>query len=215
MLTPLWLHCLANGIIRVVISWPLAGFVKSFQYTRAWHAVRVFVTIVDEYPKGHRQFMNPPLRDQESDDADVVKVAHILQGPSGLPLEEFRLKRDYMLDDVPTKEPIACSWLIYPRSTGLTVIGNVKADLSLECIRCLTPYSVPLSLELEEEYMFSRFTEESQGKEKELQADDFYETIDENGVLDLRDLLRQFLLLEAENHAYCGREDCHFVDPGH
>jgi len=57
--------------------------------------------------------------------------------------------------------------------------------------------------------MFSSFNETS-GKEKELFNDDFFETVDENGTLDLRDFVRQFLVMEAESHEYCNREDCSF-----
>jgi uncharacterized metal-binding protein YceD (DUF177 family) len=144
------------------------------------------------------------------DDGDLLKVSRVLQGPSGLPLEEFRLKSNYLLEEIPTDGPISCAWLIYPRPSGLTVKGRLKAVLALECTRCLAQYKASLSLDIEEEYMFSRFNE-GYGKEKELQADDFYETVDENGSLDLKDLLRQCLLLEVEEYAFCGREDCHFV----
>jgi uncharacterized metal-binding protein YceD (DUF177 family) len=142
--------------------------------------------------------MNSPI------DGNLLKLAILSQSSA-----ELRHKCTFVIDEVPTKEPISCSWLIYPHSTGINLSCNVKAILTVNCTRCLEPFEVPIALKLSESLMFSSFNETS-GKEKELFNDDFFETVDENGTLDLRDFVRQFLVMEAENHEYCDREDCSF-----
>jgi uncharacterized metal-binding protein YceD (DUF177 family) len=82
----------------------------------------------------------------------------------------------------------------------------------LECARCLELFPVPVSLELNEHYVFDRFVDPYE-KEKELSAEDFYEVVSEEGDLDLSDLAHQFLILEVEEHSLCGRMECHFVQP--
>jgi uncharacterized metal-binding protein YceD (DUF177 family) len=142
--------------------------------------------------------MNSPI------DGNLLKLAILSQSGA-----ELRHKCTYVIDEVPTIDPVSCSWLIYPDSTGIRLSCNVKALLNVECKRCLEPFEVPVALELSESLMFNSFNEVG-GKEKELLSDDFYETVDENGTLDLRDFVRQFLVMEAENHEYCDREDCSF-----
>jgi len=142
--------------------------------------------------------MNSPI------DGNLLKLAILSQSGA-----ELRHKCTYEIEEVPTKEPVSCSWLIYPDSTGISLNCNVKAVLKVDCKRCLEPFEVPIALELSESLMFSRYNE-TFGKEKELLNDDFFETVDENGTLDLRDFVRQFLVMEAENHEYCDREGCSF-----
>jgi uncharacterized metal-binding protein YceD (DUF177 family) len=147
--------------------------------------------------------MNSPI------DGNTLKVATLIHSGS-----EHRHKCTYEMEEVPTNGPISCSWLIYPDSTGISLKCNVKALLKLNCTRCLEPFEVPIALELSESLMLSRFNEAT-GKEKELLGDDFFETVDENGTLDLKDFVRQFLVMETENHDYCDREDCSFEQDIH
>ena len=120
-----------------------------------------------------------------------------------------RFSADYRYDDLKTEGLAHCNWSFSPEVAGFSIFGDITATLTLECVRCLEPYNVPVQVEIDERYAFERFVERSE-KEKELQSEDFYEVISEEGKLDLKDLAHQWLVLESENHSLCGRAECHF-----
>ena len=146
-----------------------------------------------------------------NESTDVLKIADLLRKLSlSHNAADTRFQGEYLFEDLPSDGPLHVDWTIQPEAAGLSVHGKLTGVLSLECARCLTPYKVLLDMPIDERYVFSSFTEDF-GKEKELLAEDFYETADEEGLLDLKDIARQFLLMEVENHPLCGTADCRFT----
>lgn len=121
-----------------------------------------------------------------------------------------RLTGNYSFEDLNIPNGIQCDWRFQPEATGLSVYGHLSGLLEVECARCLEPFSVPMNLRLEERFVFESMTE-TPDRERELQADDFYETLDDEGALDLKDLAHQFLILESVNHTVCQRPQCEFT----
>lgn len=115
----------------------------------------------------------------------------------------------YRFDDVKTDGSVFCDWDIALEAAGFVVHGELKATLEQECVRCLEPVVIPVALQIDERFVFDSFVDRSE-KEKELLSDDFYEVVDEDGELDLKDLAHQWLVLESENHPLCGRAECQF-----
>jgi uncharacterized metal-binding protein YceD (DUF177 family) len=149
---------------------------------------------------------------EEAIPGESVKVADLTRAFNTGSKPEVGFQGEYVFEDIPTQGGIRYTWAIRPKTAGLSVKGKLDGVLTLDCARCLMPFTAPVSLAVDERYVFSRFVEDT-GREKELQAEDFYETADEEGFLDLKDLARQFLLLEMENHPLCGLADCHFTTP--
>lgn len=137
-----------------------------------------------------------------------VKISDVVRNPNLI----TRQHGDYTYEDLKTSGPVSCDWQLKPETAGLSVHGTVRGTMLLECARCLEPFPVPVSLELDERYVFDRFVDPYE-KEKELSAEDFYEVVSEEGELDLSDLAHQFLILEAEDHSLCERMECSFVQP--
>jgi len=135
-----------------------------------------------------------------------VKVSDVVRNPKAF----SNLQGSYTFEDLKTEGPLACEWSIQPETTGLNIRGHLKGTMELECVRCLEPFPVPVNVELDEHYVFDRYVDTSE-KEKELQSEDFYEVVNEEGHLDLKDLAHQFLILEAENQPACGRSECRFA----
>lgn len=123
----------------------------------------------------------------------------------------LRLQGQYTFEDLKTVEPVACSWEIRQEAAGLSVRGQIKATVTLECARCLEPFDVPVIVELDELYVLNRYVDTTE-RERELQADDFYEVVDEEGELDLKDLAHQFLVMELSEQSSCGRPECRIVN---
>ena len=135
-----------------------------------------------------------------------LKISDVVRNPKGV----TRFQGNYTFEDPKTEGAITCDWQVQPEAAGLSIHGNLKGAMALECGRCLEPYRVPVDLKIDERYVFDRFVERHE-KEKELQSDDFFEVVDEEGELDLKDLVHQFLILEAENQLACGRPECRFA----
>lgn len=141
-----------------------------------------------------------PSPDQSN---DTVKVIDVVRNPKGV----TRFEGHYTFEDLKTEGNVSCQWQLQPETAGLSVHGKLQALLKLECGRCLETFQLPLSLNIEERYVFNSFFDPAE-KEKELHAEDFFEVVEEEGQLDLKDLVHQFLLLECENSYLCGQPEC-------
>lgn len=132
-----------------------------------------------------------------------LKVVAVTRGKN----PTTRLSGSYEFEDLKTEGPVTCHWRFQPELVGLSVYGDVQGVVTQECARCLEPYQVLLKLDIQERYVFADSLEQAE-KERELQADDFYEVLDEEGELDLKDLAHQFLILELANYPNCERPNC-------
>ena len=148
-----------------------------------------------------------PEHSSTSEFADVVKVKTVLNSRKAA----LKLQGQYTYDDLKTIGPLHCAWEIRQAATGLAVHGHLMGALALECSRCLAPFQVPVDVQLDEQYVLARYVDESD-REKELQAEDFFEVIDEEGELDLKDLAHQFLVLESTEQTTCGQPECSFKE---
>ena len=72
---------------------------------------------------------------------------------------------------------------------GLLVQGDFKAQIEMECVRCLSTYKQKLRTVFKELYAF----QERDMTESEL-------LVPENGFIDLEPLVREYLLLENTDH---------------
>lgn len=120
----------------------------------------------------------------------------------------LKLHGSYTFDDLKTVEPVSCDWEVRQEVAGLSVRGHLSGVVTLECARCLEPFDIPVEVDLDERYVLDRYVETTE-RERELQAEDFYEVVEEEGELDLKDLAHQFLVMETAELTTCGRPDCH------
>ena len=84
---------------------------------------------------------------------------------------------------------------------GLLVQVQLKAMMPVECVRCLTPFSQPLTTDFTELYAFSqRFATESDL------------ILPEDGNMNLEPLVREYMLLEVPINPLC-KPDCKGLCP--
>ena len=88
---------------------------------------------------------------------------------------------------------------------GILAKGMLKTEPALTCSRCLTSFSFPLSLNIEEEYIPAVDVTSGAPLPSPEEPDTF--TIDENHVLDLTEAIRQYTLLATPMKPLC-RENC-------
>ncbi len=88
---------------------------------------------------------------------------------------------------------------------GILVKGELRTEVEVTCSRCLSPFSCPLTLNIEEEYFPT--TDVVSGTSLPTPEEPSCFTIDEHHVLDLAEAIRQYKLLVIPMKPLC-REDC-------
>ena len=88
---------------------------------------------------------------------------------------------------------------------GVLVQGELEADVSMECVRCLEPVNVTLDIPVEE--TFAPTTDVVSGQAIRPEEEDKALWIDAHHILDLTEVLRQNIVVVLPLHVLC-REDC-------
>ena len=88
---------------------------------------------------------------------------------------------------------------------GILVKGTLSTEVEITCGRCLSSFSCPLTLNIEEEYF--PIIDVSSGTPLSLPGEPGSFIIDEHHVIDLTEAVRQYALLTVPIKPLC-REDC-------
>ncbi len=88
---------------------------------------------------------------------------------------------------------------------GILAKGRLHTEVEITCSRCLSLFSHPLTLNIEEEY--SPITDVVSGASLPLPDEPGCFTIDEHHILDLTEAIRQYALLAIPMKPLC-RENC-------
>lgn len=95
-------------------------------------------------------------------------------------------------------------------NAGILVQGDLRAQTTLACARCLKPVPMTLAVELEEVY--SPTIDILTGREIVPEEEDRALWIDERHILDLTEVLRQDVLIAMPLHVLC-KEGCRGLCP--
>ena len=87
---------------------------------------------------------------------------------------------------------------------GILVQGTLDTEVELTCGRCLTGFTYPLTLSIEEEYLPT--TDVVTGAQQSLSEESGGFTIDEHHILDLTEAVRQYAMLATPMKALCIEE---------
>jgi uncharacterized protein len=107
-------------------------------------------------------------------------------------------------DDV-TLTPLTGKFQAIRNSRGIYVTGRLQSTIDTECARCLTEFSLPISVQLDDLFYYPP----ASAPPGEL-------AVGEDGFIDLAPLVRQLSLLEIPMQPFC-RPDCQglCVECGH
>ena len=137
-----------------------------------------------------------------------VHVAQLLQEQVGA-VRQCRIAVEALpLDEGMIAQNIAANVRLTRIPTGILAKGQLDTSVRLECSRCLDEYDQSLEVEFADEYRptidiatgaeLSEYTTDDEAE---------YFTISDIHVLDLRESIRQAIVLELPMAALC-REDC-------
>jgi uncharacterized protein len=101
--------------------------------------------------------------------------------------------------------PVTGSLRFMHVTDGVLVQGDLKAAVTLPCVRCLEPVDLPLEVLVEE--TFEPTIDVITGQSVRPEEEDRALWIDEHHILDLKEVLRQNVLVAIPVHVVC-RPDC-------
>ena len=90
-------------------------------------------------------------------------------------------------------------------SRGVLVQCELSAEVELKCSRCLEAFSCPMSFNAEEEFLPVADMSDDSALSSPEQPEEF--TIDDRNIVDLSELIRQYVLLNLPMKPLC-RPDC-------
>lgn len=138
----------------------------------------------------------------------IYNVAQLLKAPVGTSMRvELDPADDLTLDDehVRLAGDVAGSVKLHRTNQGILADGSVTAPVRLECDRCLDEYTVTTTFPLLEH--FYPTIDVITGAPLPRDPAELAFPIDHNHLLDLREAIRQNLLLSLPMRSLC-REDC-------
>jgi uncharacterized protein len=150
--------------------------------------------------------MSAKLRTMNLDNETIINVAALLKEPVGasreypLHLDGFPVDEDLLAEDVDGTVKLT--------RLADEIIANVtaKGTVDLECVRCLRTYAQPFSTKFSAEFRPTVDVRTGIHLPEESDEDERF-TIDANHELDIRDVLRQEIVVALPMRAICG-PDC-------
>lgn len=146
--------------------------------------------------------------ESNAQDDTQIHVAQLLQEQVGSVRQRRIAVVSLPLDDELTAYGIAADTRLTRIPTGVLAKGRVTATVRTQCIRCLEDFDQPVAVEFADEYRPT--IDIMTGGEiaaREVDVEDDYFPISDIHVIDLREGLRQAIVLELPMAPLC-REDC-------
>ncbi len=138
----------------------------------------------------------------------IYNVAQLLKAPVGTSLRMDLDPADGLdLDEerVRLAGEVSGSVRLHRTNQGILADGTVTAPVEMRCDRCLEPFATTVTFPLREQYYPT--IDVNTGVALPAIEDEIVFPIDQNHLLDLREAIRQNLLLALPIQAIC-REDC-------
>lgn len=136
-----------------------------------------------------------------------VNVAQLLKSSIGA-TREYDIDEDVRFTGEGSKHRIKGTLKLTRTQRGILVQARLVIQAELTCSRCLEAFRMPLSLDIEEEYIptIDVITGLPVSKPEDEAAENAF-LIDEHHVIDLTEAIRQYTLLAAPMKPLC-REEC-------
>lgn len=129
-------------------------------------------------------------------------VAQLLKEPVGTSREYDVYENIESIGDIPLASPLTGHVRLMHTNRGVLVKGTLRTDVVLECSRCLTEFTLPVELNINDQFWqkvdiyTGRAMPLPEGEEHDLE-------IDENHILDLSEAVRQYLLVNLPIQPLC------------
>lgn len=122
---------------------------------------------------------------------------------------EIHLSEKLLLDDISLASPVEGDLSLLKTGSEISVTGTLRAEINQDCSRCLKEFSTELNMPLN--VVFHPVTELGTDSH-ELKNDEMDMEFYEGEELDLRELMKEQVLLSVQMKPLC-KEDCKGICP--
>lgn len=129
-------------------------------------------------------------------------VAQLLKAPTGT-RREYDLADDIgsLDEDVDAVEPLMGRLRLTRTASGILASGRFHTVVAIECRRCLSRFTSSVEFEIEDEFLPT--VDVTTGVRLPAESTEESLLIDEQHMLDLREVVRQYILLGKEQYPLC------------
>ncbi len=133
-----------------------------------------------------------------------VHIDHL----KGMPHHRLDFAFREELSETQAIKPVLGDLTLMWSASGVRIEGQIKTLLKLQCDRCLRPYFLSLSVDIDERLVPTSFFElnEDEKHDGELLRGDFVEPLPDDGNLDISDIVYQAVTLATPTFCSCGDE---------
>jgi uncharacterized protein len=135
-----------------------------------------------------------------------IDLTELLQKVGNEAALEESEKVSYPEDNLNLTKPVNIKIRLVNTGDSVLVKGKIETEAELECSRCLKAFSLPISLEIDEEFA-KKTPEHKRAEELELKEGDFVYPIERDNSINFSEVIRQNLLLALPMKTLC-RPDC-------
>ncbi len=140
----------------------------------------------------------------------IIELSAIVPRPKPFEAEFGQAEIGLDMEGVALDEPVNVKGETERVDGRSHIRGNIEASVSLNCSRCLEPNGTRLDIEFDSVYVAP--AEEPKVDELALDAQQLDESVAEDGLVDLADVVREQILLALPEFPLCS-EDCRGLCP--
>lgn len=111
-----------------------------------------------------------------------------------------------IIADVNQTKEVKANLTLWKKGTIVEVFGDIKAEMEIECDRCLKKFNQALNIDIKEVFSTCEAFDYSHN-EIELKNDNFVIELENEGEIDVTDLVYQSIILNLPSKKICS-EDC-------
>ncbi len=122
------------------------------------------------------------------------------------PGQKVTLPYNELFDDPQMVKPVLGDIFLAATTALVRLQGNIQTIVKLQCHTCLNYFFKSLSLELNEEFVYEDYLNANalKVKDRELQKEDFFETVPYDGEIDVSDIVFQAITIAIPVYCSCG-----------
>ncbi|MEI8378045.1 MAG: DUF177 domain-containing protein [bacterium] len=108
--------------------------------------------------------------------------------------------------DINSNKAVKAQLTIWKKGTHVEVLGDIEAEVEIECDRCLKKFNQVLNIDIKEVFSTCEAFDYSHN-EIELKNDNFVVELEKEGEIDITDLVYQSIILNLPSKKICS-ENC-------
>ncbi len=122
--------------------------------------------------------------------------------------QKLSLQFNELLSDPQMVKPIVGDIFLSTSSATIKLQGHIETIVKLQCHSCLNYFFKPLQLELNEEFVYEDYLNGKalNPRDRELQREDFFESVPYDGEIDVSNVVFQSVTLAIPTYCSCGAE---------